>query len=92
MPRTKRMPLATTTTAPPSRYDAGPARRLNILLPEQTRRGLQQMRRDTGQTMTSLVRLGFTLLETAVQARNQGHRIAVIDEHGNTVRELVLPI
>jgi hypothetical protein len=65
-------------------------RRLNINLPEAKFVELEGIAKDSNRTMTDVVRLALELVKVAVKVEANGHRLAVVDEDGNLIKELVL--
>ncbi len=66
------------------------ARRLNINLPEKTFQELERLAAESGRTMTDLVRVAISLAQVAIDEKDHGRKLAVIDQDGKLLKELVL--
>ncbi len=66
-------------------------KRLNLNLAPKAFQELQALARKTNRSMTELVRIGLGLARIANEAREQGLRLAVVDDRGNSVRDIVIP-
>lgn len=66
-------------------------KRLNLNLAPKAFQELQALAKKTNRSMTELVRIGLGLARIANEAREQGLRLAVVDDRGNSVRDIVIP-
>lgn len=64
-------------------------RRLNINLPERTFQVLQRIADETGRSLTEVVRIGIGLAQVAVDEDAHGRKLAVIDQEGRVLKEIV---
>lgn len=70
--------------------DLPKTRRLNINLPEAKFFELENLARDSDRTMTDVVRIALELVKIAVNLEAHGHRLAVVDNDGKLVKEVIL--
>ena len=66
-------------------------RRLSINLPAPVFDELQSLADQSHRTMTELVRHAFALAKVAYEESELGNRIAITDQSGKTIKELVIP-
>lgn len=69
---------------------AAKARRLNINLPGKTFQELERLAAESGRTMTDLVRVAISLAQVAIDEKDHGRKLAVVDQDGKLIKELVL--
>jgi hypothetical protein len=67
-------------------------KRLNVNLPASRIDRLQVLAKRSGTPMTSIVRSALNLLEGVAEDLRQGHRIAVIDSSGKTIKEIYVAL
>ncbi len=78
--------------APPSVSPDDPGtRRLNANLPAAMLDEMVDEKRRSGRDITELVKLGWQLTKLALRAQRQGHALAVVDEEGRVLKELLIP-
>ena len=65
-------------------------KRLNINLSEASYNDLQKLARENNTTMTELVKTSFGLLELAYKEKKQDHIMAVADQYGKVLKEIVV--
>jgi hypothetical protein len=82
----------TATVLAPARplKDSPTTRRLNVNLPEAKFLELEALAKDSNRTMTDVVRIALELVKIAVNLEAQGHRLAVVDNDGKLVKEVIL--
>jgi Ribbon-helix-helix protein, copG family len=66
-----------------------PVRRLNLNLPEKTFEELQRLAAETGRTLTEMIRIGISLAQVAVDEDARGRKLAVINQEGQVLKEIV---
>ena len=66
-------------------------KRLNVNLPESIFGELDQIARESGRTMTDVVRLALGLVAVALTEEKAGHKLAVIKPDGKVLKELLIP-
>ena len=66
-------------------------KRLNVNLPEAIFNELDRIARESGRTMTDVVRLALGIVAVALSEEEAGHKLAVIEPSGKILKELVLP-
>jgi hypothetical protein len=66
-------------------------KRLNVNLPEAIFSELDRIARESGRTMTDVVRLALGIVAVALSEEAVGHKLAIIDSSGKILKELVLP-
>ena len=71
--------------------DAVSLKRLNLNLAEKAFNDVQALAKRTNRSMTELVRLGLGLVKIALEARDRGERLAVVDNAGKPLREILIP-
>lgn len=84
--------VGTATALAPARLlkDSPKTRRLNINFPEAKFLELETLAKDSDRTMKDVVRIALELVKLAVNLEAQGHRLAVVDERGKLVKEVIL--
>ena len=65
-------------------------KRLNINLPEKTFNSLEELARESGRSMTEIVRLALGLVQLALNEEGEGRKLAVIEPNGKVIKEVVL--
>lgn len=65
-------------------------RRLNINLPESVYETLQRLARESGRTMTDIIRTALSLVKIAVETDAKGNKLAVVSPEGKVLKEIVL--
>jgi predicted DNA-binding protein len=65
-------------------------KRLNINLPEDTYDELARIAKQSGRTMTEVIRTGFGLAKIALEEEKKGHKLAIADKKGKAIREIVV--
>lgn len=65
-------------------------KRLNINLAPKAFDEVQVLSRQTGRSMTELVRVGLSLIKIGLQANDRGLKLALVDENGRPVKEIVI--
>ena len=65
-------------------------KRLNINLAPKAFDEIQRLGKDTGRSMTELVRIGLSLVKIALQAKDRDLRLALVNEDGTPVREIIV--
>ena len=66
-------------------------KRLNLILSAGVYSDLSKMARERRTTMTEVVRLALGLIKVAIAEIKQGHKLVVVREDGEVLKELVLP-
>src|ERR1044072_757584 len=66
-------------------------KRLNVNLPEPVFNELDKIAKESGRTMTDVVRIALGLVATALSEEKVGHKLAVLEPNGKVLKELVLP-
>lgn len=66
-------------------------KRLNVNLPESIFGELDQIARESGRTMTDVVRIALGLVAVALTEEKVGHKLAIVEPSGKVLKELVLP-
>jgi hypothetical protein len=69
-----------------------PMHRLNINLPKSLHDDLCGLARQMGRSITDVVRLGLGLVYIAYTELRPGYRLAICDQDGRPVKELLLPL
>ena len=64
-------------------------RRLNLNLPERTFQELRRLASETGRSLTEMIRVAISLLKVAIEEEGRGRKLAVIDEEGRVIKEIV---
>lgn len=65
-------------------------KRLNINLPEKTFNELDRLAKESGRTMTEIVRLALGLVQVAIDEESHGRKLAVVEANGKLLKEIVL--
>jgi hypothetical protein len=65
-------------------------KRLSINLPAPVFDELQSLAEASHRTMTELIRDAFTLAKVAYEETSRGNKIAITDQKGKTLKELVM--
>lgn len=73
----------------PSAPKAG--KRLNLILSAGIYKDLNEMAEQRGTTMTEVVRLALGLIKVVIAEINKGHKLVVVRENGDVLKELILP-
>ena len=66
-------------------------KRLNVNLPEPVFNELDKIAKESGRTMTDVVRIALGLVAVALSEEKVGHKLAVMEPNGTVLKELVLP-
>ena len=87
------MPRNRSTTAAVGSASAPEAetRRLNANLPGAMLDEMVEEKRRSGRDITDLVKLGWQLTKIALRERRLGNALAVVDQDGRVLKELVIP-
>lgn len=65
-------------------------KRLNINLPEPAYEELEILAKESGRTLTEIVRESLRLRVIAHDERKAGNRLAIVDRHNKIVKEILL--
>jgi predicted DNA-binding protein len=65
-------------------------KRLNLKLPLPVFNELDELAKDTGRTMTDVIRLGLSLAALAIDEKKAGHKLVITDANGTTLKEIIL--
>lgn len=84
----KRADVGSSDTAKPK---PAKGRRLNLNLPEITFHALQRLATKTGRSLTEMIRVGIALAQVAVDEQAHGRKLAVIDQEGKVIKEIIIP-
>ncbi len=66
-------------------------KRLNLILSAGVYGDLSKMAKERRTTMTEIVRLALGLIKVAIAEAKQGHKLVVVREDGEVLKELILP-
>ncbi len=66
-------------------------KRLNVNLPESVFGELDQIARDSGRTMTDIVRIALGLVAVVLSEEKRGHKLAIAEPNGKLLKEIILP-
>ena len=70
--------------------DTPATKRLSINLPSTVFGELERFARQSNRSMTELVQAAFGLVKIAHDEAEKGHRLAVMDQNGKNLKEIVL--
>ncbi len=76
--------MTTQTKAPETR-------RLSINLSEKAYQQLQDLARESGRSMTDLVRTALGVVKIAYDEKEKDHRLVIASREGRPIREIVIP-
>ena len=76
--------MTTQTKAPETR-------RLSINLSEKAYQQLQDLARESGRSMTDLVRTALGVVKIAYDEKEKDHRLAIASREGRPIGEIVIP-
>lgn len=66
-------------------------KRLNLILSESAYTEVRNLAKATNQTITTLVRLGLSLVRIAMEEARQGNKLVITKASGEPIKEIVLP-
>jgi uncharacterized membrane protein (DUF373 family) len=81
-------------TTPAAAHVAKPAvveKRLNLILSVSLYNDLVKLADERRTTMTEIVRLAIGLIKVAIAEAKQNHKLVVVRENGEVLKELILP-
>ena len=65
--------------------------RLQLNLPSETYESLRRLSAETGRSMTDIVKTSLALTNLVISERAKKNTLAIANEEGNVVKEIVLP-
>ena len=88
---TKKKPPSAESLASPDEQSEPGIRRLNLKLTARAYTDLSAAARRKGCTMTELIRWGIALMIAALNAAENGEKVAIVSKRNKVMKELLLP-